>query len=124
MIDHAPQAAFRGWTTALRRGLRRRCPACGEGRLFEGLLRVAPTCAHCGLATGEFRSDDAPPYFTILIVGHLVVPMVLLIERAFAPALWLQTALWIPATLALSLLILPRVKGAVIGWQWAAGIRG
>ncbi len=117
-------APARDWTTALRRGFARRCPACGQGDLFHGLLRVAPSCARCGLATGEFRSDDAPPYFTILIVGHLVVPAVLLIEKFFAPALWLQAALWIPLTLALTMLVLPRVKGVVIGWLFATGIKG
>ena len=48
----------------------------------------------------------------------------LLVERTWAPALWLQAAIWVPTTLALSLALLPRIKGAVIGWQYAAGIRG
>ena len=65
------------------------------------------------------RTDDAPAYFTILIVGHMIVPMVLVIEKSFAPPLWLQTMVWVPLTLALVLLILPRIKGAMIGVQWA-----
>jgi uncharacterized protein (DUF983 family) len=124
MTDFTEPAPPGQWLTALRRGLRHRCPACGEGRLFASFLRLMPRCGHCGLATGEYRADDAPPYFTILLVGHLIVPLVLVLERAASPPFWLAAALWMPLTLALTLLILPRVKGAVIGWQWAAGIKG
>jgi uncharacterized protein (DUF983 family) len=124
MTEFCDPAPSGRWLCALRRGLRRRCPACGEGRLFDGFLRPSPRCTACGLETGAFRADDAPPYFTILLVGHLVVPLVLALERAAAPPFWAQAALWLPLTLALTLLLLPRIKGAVIGWQWAAGIRG
>ena len=124
MTEFSEPAPTRHWLAALRRGLRRRCPACGQGRLFEGFLRPSPCCTECGLETGAFRADDAPPYFTILLVGHIVVPLVLVLERAAAPPFWAAAALWLPLTLALTLLLLPRIKGAVIAWQWAAGIRG
>lgn len=108
----------------LRRGLRLRCPACGDGLLFARYLKLHPTCTSCGLKLDEFRADDAPPYFTILIVGHIVIPGMLLLEQLRHPPSWVQVALWIPLTLALTLLLLPRVKGAVIGFQWAQRIRG
>ncbi len=108
----------------LRRGLRLRCPACGDGSLFAGYLKPHPVCTRCGLALAEFRADDAPPYFTILIVGHLIVPGMLILERMAHPSSWVHAALWLPLTLALTLLILPRAKGAVIGFQWAQRIRG
>jgi uncharacterized protein (DUF983 family) len=117
--DPAPQ----GWPTALRNGFARRCPSCGRTKLFERFLRVAPQCASCGLDLAAFRSDDAPPYFTIVVVGHIVVPSVLMIERLATPPIWMQLAFWIPTTLALTLWFLPRIKGAVIGAQFAAGIR-
>lgn len=109
---------------ALWRGFRRRCPRCGEHGLLESFLRVRATCGHCGLDIGAYRSDDAPPYFTIVIVGHLIVPLVLMVEKWLAPDLWLQAAVWVPLTLLLTLWFLPRVKGAVIGWQWAVGVKG
>jgi uncharacterized protein (DUF983 family) len=124
MTDLADPAPSRPWLPALDRGFRGRCPACGEGRLFDGFLALRAGCRSCGLATGEFRADDAPPYFTILLVGHLVVPSALMLERVAAPPLWLALAVWLPLTLALTLVALPRIKGAVIGWQWAMGIRG
>ena len=114
-----PEPARRSFWQALGRGLVRRCPSCGQGRIFAGYLKVQPHCQSCGLELGSFRSDDAPPYFTIFIVGHVVLPLVLMLERAATPPIWLQIAFWVPLTLAMTLVLLPRVKGAVIGVQWA-----
>ena len=109
---------------ALRRGFGRRCPACGEGRIFDGLLKVRESCPACGQAFHHHRADDAPPYFTILIVGHIIVPLALLLEQKVQPEGWLHMALWIPLTLALTLVLLPRVKGALIGLQWSQRMHG
>ncbi len=68
---HPPMA------TAIGRGLLGRCPACGKAHLFNGFLRVVPQCRNCGAPLGLARADDAPPYFTILITGHIVVPLLL-----------------------------------------------
>ncbi|MFM8289527.1 MAG: DUF983 domain-containing protein [Planctomycetaceae bacterium] len=35
--------------SSLGRALRLRCPRCGEGTLFQGLLRMHPRCTGCGL---------------------------------------------------------------------------
>jgi len=119
-----PAQPTTGWFAASLRGFVGRCPRCGHHGLRAGFLRVREACAGCGLELAAFRADDAPPYFTILVVGHLVIPGVLLVERLWAPDLWLQTAFWVPTTLALTLALLPRIKGAVIGMHYAAGIRG
>jgi uncharacterized protein (DUF983 family) len=120
----APAPAATPFWTGLRRGFSGKCPNCGEGTLFYSYLKVNPLCPHCGLALGEFRADDAPPYFTILIVGHIIVPAMLILEQLEHPAEWIHMALWLPLTLGLSLFLLPRIKGAVIGAQWSAKIRG
>ena len=107
-------------TGALRRGWSGRCPRCGDGRLFGRYLKMASRCAACGQDFEPYRADDAPAYFTILIVGHLVVPLVLAFERyAVEPPLWQHALLWLPLSIALSLLLLPRTKGAVIALLWA-----
>lgn len=106
------------------RGVRRRCPACGEGRLFRAYLKVADACPACGEELHHHRADDAPPYFTIVIVGHVVVPLVLTVERIFAPAIWLQAVGWTALTLAMAVAILPMVKGGLIGLQWANYMHG
>ena len=62
---------------SLLRGAMLKCPACGIGSLFRRYLKVADHCAQCGEALHHHRADDAPPYFTIVIVGHIVVSLVL-----------------------------------------------
>jgi uncharacterized protein (DUF983 family) len=109
---------------ALRRGFAQRCPACGAGPLFGRYLKVREACPGCGEALHHHRADDAPAYFTILIVGHLIVGAVLPVERAFAPPLWLHALLWGPLTLALTLTLLPRIKGCIVGLQWAFYMHG
>ncbi|MDR3514579.1 MAG: DUF983 domain-containing protein [Azospirillaceae bacterium] len=108
---------------ALWRGWRGRCPRCGVGRLLTGYLTVAEQCSQCRLALAEYRSDDAPPYFTILLVGHIIVPCILILEQNAHPAVWVHMALWLPLTLLLTFFLLPRVKGAVLGTLWALRIK-
>jgi uncharacterized protein (DUF983 family) len=109
---------------ALRRGFGQRCPSCGRGSLFGKYLKVSDVCPSCGEELHHHRADDAPPYFTILVVGHIIVGGLLAMERALAPPGWVQAAVWLPLTLILTLLLLPRVKGALIGLQWALYMHG
>ncbi|SUB00858.1 Protein of uncharacterised function (DUF983) [Pannonibacter phragmitetus] len=106
------------------RGFSCRCPACGEGKIFTGYLTVNPACAVCGEELHHQRADDAPPYFTITIVGHIIVPAMMAVEFAWRPAVWIHMTLWLPLTLILSLGFLRPVKGALIGLQWALYMHG
>ena len=119
-----PQTNPRDWLKALRLGFRQLCPRCGRGAMFLRYLKVQTACPGCGLELSSYRADDAPPYFTILLVGHVIVPGMLMLEQAAHPPEWVHAALWVPLTLAMTLLLLPRIKGAVIGWHWAAAVRG
>jgi uncharacterized protein (DUF983 family) len=92
-----------------------RCPACGRSKLFDGFLRVVPVCRNCGAPLGLARADDAPPYFTILVAGHIVVPLLLLTDRLEAPPLWVLWAIFLPLTLILTLGLIRPVKGATVG---------
>jgi uncharacterized protein (DUF983 family) len=124
-IDSSGDAsASRHVWQAMWRGFALRCPACGEGRLFGSFLKVAQRCPACGEALHHHRADDAPAYFTIVIVGHVIVGGVLSLERAFSPATWVHALVWLPLTLMLSLSLLPRVKGALVGLQWALRMHG
>ena len=103
----------------LGRGFAERCPQCGQGRLFWRYLKVQSPCEVCGNDNAQYPSDDAPPYFTILIIGHLFIAPML-----FMPFIWTWPVGWVlaatlPTMAALTLVLLPRVKGAVIGAQWA-----
>lgn len=105
--------------TGMKRGLKQRCPNCGEGKLFTRYLKVAPTCEACGHDNGQYPADDAPPYFTILIVGHLVVAPLLVFPFIWQWPAHLVLLATLPALVVLSLITLPLVKGAVVGLQWA-----
>lgn len=101
--------------TALGRGLLGRCPVCGEGRLFDGFLRVVPQCEHCTAPLGLARADDAPPYFTILIVGHIVIPAMLIMQIQADPPTWLLSAIFVPLTVILAIGLIRPIKGATVG---------
>jgi len=109
---------------ALLRGFLKRCPACGEGRMFRAYLKVSDNCPHCGEELHHHRADDAPPYFTIVIVGHIVVSLMLAIELRYLPPIWVHMAIWPALTLISSLWLLPSIKGAVVGGQWAMHMHG
>ena len=114
----------RSWTTAFMRGLRLRCPNCGEGKLFTRYIRANDSCAHCKTSLGHIRADDAPPYFTLFIVGHIIVPLALVGEQLYHPPIWLQLAFWLPIMLIAILVALPFVKGATLGVMYHLGLSG
>lgn len=129
MCSHMPQVEThdrppRNVWRALRRGFGLSCPSCGKGSLFGRYLKVLDACPSCGEELHHHRADDAPPYFTILIVGHVIVGGLLGLERWAAPPAWVQAALWLPLTLILTLVLLSRVKGALVGLQWALYMHG
>jgi uncharacterized protein (DUF983 family) len=102
------------WTEALMRGFKRMCPCCGRGKMFAGYLTPRETCAACGLAFEPLRADDAPAYFTVFLVGHIVISGVLITEQVWHPAMWAQF-LWVPVAAAMMFGFLPVIKGAVMG---------
>ena len=108
--------------TGVRRGLALRCPQCGDGRLFGRFLKVRSACESCGADNTVFPSDDAPPYLTMLVVGHVLVPPMLWIDVVWTPALWIQLAIWLPLIGLATIAALPFAKGAVVGFAWATGV--
>jgi uncharacterized protein (DUF983 family) len=110
---------------AILRGLAGRCPACGRGRLFRGYLKLDTTCKVCGEDFSHARADDAPAYLTLLVVCHVAGAGVLMSDDAWPGASLMATALvWLAVATVLSLLLLPRMKGAVVGQQWALCMHG
>jgi uncharacterized protein (DUF983 family) len=123
MTDDSAWEPRDGWL-AIRRGLSRLCPACGQGRMFYALLKVNDRCRTCGEALHHHRADDFPAYLNILLVGHIVVPLVLAVETAFAPPYWVHAVTWLPLTIILTFALMPPIKGAVVAWQWAMRMHG
>lgn len=101
-----------------------RCPHCGEGKLFNGFLKVVDHCEACGEEFHHHRADDFPAYLVIVIVGHILVPMVLWAETHYAPTYWTHLFLWLPLTLLMTLGLLAPVKGLIVALQWRMGMHG
>lgn len=106
------------------RGMKLKCPACGTGAMFSSYLKVADHCPSCGEALHHQRADDAPPYFTMFIVCHIVVAGVLFAEKLWQPEFLTHIAIWFPITIGMSLILLPMIKGSLVGLQWALRMHG
>ncbi|WP_118135650.1 DUF983 domain-containing protein [Oceanicella sp. SM1341] len=122
--DLTPDPATREVKPALLRGLRCRCPRCGEGKVFDGYIRVAKSCSACGLDLTKQRADDGPAYIVILIVGHIMGLMMLELSTLMRDSPFLVAGICCAAALGLAIPMLPRVKGAFIAYQWAKGLHG
>lgn len=109
---------------AMWRGYRRRCPNCGEGAMFDGYLKVTDSCATCGEELHHHRADDGPAYLTILVVGHLMAPLIHVLFTKFRPEPLIFASVLTVGVVALSLYLLPRLKGVVVGIQWAKRMHG
>ncbi len=116
----ATAAIKREFGEGVMRGLSGHCPNCGEGRLFSGYLKVEPRCECCGHELGAYRADDGPAYFTILIIGHLVIAPLLCLSFIWTMNPWIVCAISLPLIALITLAALPRVKGAFIGALWAS----
>jgi uncharacterized protein (DUF983 family) len=107
---------------AIGRGLLGKCPNCGQAKLFAGYLTVVAECPVCAAPLGLVRADDAPPYFTIFIVGHLILGGMLALERAASPPMWVHAVIWLPLTVILSLALLRPIKGGTVGLMLKLGM--
>jgi len=100
------------------RGVRCRCPRCGEGTLFHGFLSLRPACDRCGLDYKFADSGDGPAVFVILIGGAIVVAAALITEVVYQPPYWLHAVLWLPLILLVTLVPLRPLKGLLIALQY------
>jgi uncharacterized protein (DUF983 family) len=106
------------------RGLSGRCPKCGQAHIFGGYLKVVESCPACAEPLHHHRADDLPAYLVILLIGHILVPIVCVVELKFSPPIWVSLSLWLPLTTILVFALLQPVKGAVVALQWHLGLHG
>lgn len=92
--------------------------------MFAGYLTVRRSCVSCGEALHHHRADDLPAYVAIMLVGKIIIGLLVTVELAWSPPLWVHWVTWPALTLALALWLLPRTKGAVVGLQWAWRMHG
>lgn len=109
---------------AVARGWRRKCPKCGSGALLRSYLTVEDTCTVCRQELHHHKADDGPAYLTILIVVHLMAPLLHFAFVKWRPEPLVLFTIFAVGCVALSLYLLPRLKGALIGYQWARRMGG
>lgn len=124
MADQTLAIQERETMPALLRGWRGKCPSCGSGPMLKGYLKVRDHCPVCREELHHHRADDGPAYLTILIVGHLMAPLLLFVFEMWRPEPLVLIAIFSIGTVGLSLYLLPRLKGALIGFQWARQMHG
>lgn len=120
----APAPPERPAWPAMRRGLRQRCPACGRGHLFSSYLKLRRDCRDCGEDLSHARADDGPAFLTLLIAGHALVPLMLSVYIWLRPPPLVLALTFSVGIVALSLALLPRLKGMLVGIQWAKRMHG
>jgi len=124
MTQDSIQTGERALWPALRKGFRRKCPSCGSGPLMKSYLKVRDTCTVCREDLSQHRADDGPAYLTILIVGHIMAPALHIAFVRFRPEPMVLFTIFAVGCVALSLYLLPRLKGAVVAFQWARHMHG
>lgn len=99
-------------------GLTGRCPRCGDGKLFNGFIDLAPRCDVCGLDYSFADSGDGPAVFVSLFGGFVVIGIALWTQIAYEPPVWLQLVIFLPLTLIVCLGMLRPLKGFLIASQY------
>lgn len=122
-VTYAPEVDRPLWPAVLR-GWKRCCPSCGKGPLLRGYLKVRDTCPVCAEELHHQRADDGPAYLTILIVGHLLAPLFMVVYTNWRPEPMTMVAIFSVFCVALSLFLLPRLKGAFVALQWSKRMHG
>ena len=121
MTDSGPRRSI---LLSIFRGVCKRCPNCGTGRIFQTYIKPTGACSTCDEKLDHIRTDDFAPWLMILVTGHIIVSLVFYVELTYAPPLWVHAALWVPTTILLVLALLPHAKGACLGLMWALRLRG
>ncbi len=95
-----------------------RCPRCGQGRLFDGVLKVTDKCEACGLVFSGHDAGDGPAVAVIFILGTAMVGLAWLLELIMSPPLWVHAVVWIPLTVIGSVALLRPLKGLTVAIQY------
>ena len=127
IAETSPAAGLRDdrpLTPALLRGLRCKCPACGEASMMQGFLRVRDTCPSCGEDLSHQRADDGPAYLTMLVTLKTVTPLMVVAMFMWDLHPVVLFGVFSVLLVALSLFLLPRFKGMIVAFQWARRMHG
>jgi uncharacterized protein (DUF983 family) len=115
--EQSPDAMQVPMKEAARRAFLGRCPCCGKGKLFRSYLKQVDACAVCGESFGQIRADDAAPWLTIIVVGHVFLPFAFMVNLDWMPT-WAAMGTLASLFVGISLAVLPRAKGLFIAIIW------
>ncbi len=118
MNDRSQSASPWPPVSPLQAGLSCRCPRCGRGKLYKGVLTVREKCDVCGLDLSPHDSGDGPAVFVILILGPLVMPLVFWVEFTFEPPPWVHLIIWLPTIFILAILMLRPMKAILVAYHY------
>lgn len=119
-----PELEKRPATPAMMRGLRGKCPSCGDAKLFSGGLQVKHECEKCGEALHHHRADDLPAYLNIFVVGHIVVAAAMILMDLDIVGLWTLVIGTCLLAIFMAVALMRPLKGMVVGAQWAMRMHG
>ncbi|WP_430463443.1 DUF983 domain-containing protein [Tabrizicola sp.] len=123
-ISPEAQSEDRPFWPSVRRGWSRRCPSCGQGPMLRGYLAVRDSCPVCQEELHHHRADDGPAYLTIMVVGHVLAPLLMFVYSHWRPEPWTMFTMFSVGAVAMSLYLLPRIKGGFVALQWAKRMHG
>ena len=124
MTDQTRLLDERSVPQAMWRGTLCRCPHCGQGKMFRAYLKTAEQCDVCGEELSHHRADDFPPYIAITIVGHIIIFLMLHLDMTYHVQPITYVVTMVPLAIVLPLAMLPSIKGAIVGLQWANHMYG
>ena len=124
MTDQSRTLDARHIGTAMGRGTLCRCPHCGQGKMFRAYLKTVDHCDACGEELSHHRADDFPPYIAITIVGHIIIFLMLHLDMTYHVQPITYVVTMVPLAIVLPLAMLPSIKGAIVGLQWANRMYG
>lgn len=104
--------------SAMKTGLRCRCPRCGKGPVLKGYLTIRDECPECGLSYSFADPADGPAFFVMSVVGIVGMILFMLFEFNAHPPIWVHFVLTFPLIGAMCLGILRPFKGWMISEQY------
>lgn len=104
--------------SAVLTGLLCRCPRCGKGKLFSGILTIAERCNVCGLDLRKQDAGDGPAVFVIFFLGAIFMPLVFWVEFSLEPPWWVHILLWPIPVVIVALALLRPMKGFLVAQQF------
>lgn len=122
--EFAPAPAERPAWPAIRKGLRGRCPNCGQGHIFKSYLKLADACPSCDEDLSHARADDGPAYLSILVTAKIMGTAMLFTYERIQLDPWVMAVSFSIGVTAMALYLLPRFKGLILGVQWAKRMHG